>query len=239
MIAVIGDIHGCFYTLKDLVSNIKVKYPNIEIYTVGDLVDRGNFSCEVIEFIKTEKIKFTPGNHDYMFYHFINFPGSEMGGIWIYNGSEPTVNSYSGKVDEMHEHLELINQAPLFYDLPDCFISHAGISSYYKSRLPRNVLSNVEQINKIMTSNIMNDHGILWTRDSLMNLDKLQVVGHTRQKEVYHNKKNNTVYIDTSVYTGNKLSSIIVKDSEIIDILDVPTFKKILNNFAIILLILY
>jgi len=126
----------------------------------------------------------------------------------------------------MHKHLELIIKAPLFFDLPDCFISHAGISTYYKSRLPRKVLSNIEQVNKIMNENIMNDHGILWTRDSLMNLGKLQVVGHTRQKEVYHNKKNNAVYIDTSVYTGNKLSSIIVRDSEIIDILDVPTYKR-------------
>jgi len=226
MVAVIGDVHGCFYTLKDLVSNIKVKYPNIEIYCVGDLVDRGNFSYQVIEFIKAENIKFTTGNHDLMFYHFVHHPGSEMGRIWIYNGSEPTVNSYKDKVEEMHKHLELIIKAPLFFDLPDCFISHAGISTYYKSRLPRKVLSNVGQVNKIMNENIMNDHGILWTRDSLMNLGKLQVVGHTRQKEVYHNKKNNAVYIDTSVYTGNKLSSIIVRDSEIIDILDVPTYKR-------------
>ncbi len=226
MVAVIGDIHGCFYTLNDLVSNIKVKYPNIEIYSVGDLVDRGNFSYDVVEFIKAENIKFTPGNHDLMFYHFVHHPGSEMGRIWIYNGSEPTVNSYRDKVEEMHDHLELIIKAPLFYDLPDCFISHAGISSYFKSQLPRKVLSNVEQINKIMNDNIMNDHGILWTRDSLMNLDKLQVVGHTRHREVHHNKKNNSAYIDTSVYTGNKLSSIIVKDGEIIDIFDVPTYKK-------------
>ena len=191
MIAVIGDIHGCFYTLKDLVSNIKVKYPNIDIYSVGDLVDRGNFSYEVIEFIKEENIKFTAGNHDLMFYHFVHHPNSEMGRIWIYNGSEPTVDSYKDKVDEMHEHLEFIIKAPLFYDLPDCFISHAGISSYFKSRLPRKVLSNVEQITKIMNENIMNDHGILWTRDSLMDIGKLQVVGHTRQREVHHNKKNN------------------------------------------------
>lgn len=226
MVAVIGDIHGCFYTLKDLVSKIKDKYPDIEIYSVGDLVDRGNFSYDVVEFIKTEKIKFSAGNHDLMFYHFINHPESEMGRIWIYNGSEPTINSYKDKVDEMHKHLDFIIEAPLFYNVPDCFISHAGISSYYKSRLPRNVLSNVDQISKIMTSNIMNDHGILWSRDSLMNLGKLQVVGHTRQKEVRHVKKSNSVYIDTSVYTGNKLSSIVVKDSEIVDIVYVPTYKK-------------
>ena len=39
MIAVIGDVHGCFYTLKQLVDKIRTKYPSISIYCVGDLVD--------------------------------------------------------------------------------------------------------------------------------------------------------------------------------------------------------
>ncbi len=51
MIAVIGDIHGCFNTLKELVGKVKGKYPGIKIYSVGDLVDRGNFSYEVLDFI--------------------------------------------------------------------------------------------------------------------------------------------------------------------------------------------
>jgi len=40
MIAVIGDIHGCFYTLSELVLRIKAKYPDIPLYCVGDLIDR-------------------------------------------------------------------------------------------------------------------------------------------------------------------------------------------------------
>ena len=226
MVAVIGDIHGCFYTLKDLVSKIKAKYPDVELYSVGDLVDRGNFSYEVIEYIKAENIKFSAGNHDYMFYHFIHHPGSEMGRIWIYNGSEQTVDSYSQRVEEMHKHLELIDKAPLFYDLQDCFICHAGISTYYKSRLPKKMFSNTEQIVKVMSNDLMNEHGILWTRDSLMDIGKLQIVGHTRHREVTYHKKNNVVYIDTSVYTGNRLSAVVVHNNEIIDVLYTPTDKR-------------
>ncbi|HVO73095.1 MAG TPA: metallophosphoesterase, partial [Ignavibacteriaceae bacterium] len=74
MIAVIGDIHGCLNTLSDLVSKIEKKYPELNLYCVGDLIDRGNFSCEVMDFISKKNIKFTPGNHDYMFYYFIKFP---------------------------------------------------------------------------------------------------------------------------------------------------------------------
>ncbi len=55
MIAVIGDVHGCYYTLKQLVDKIRKKYPAISIYCVGDLVDRGNYSFEVIDFVTLRK----------------------------------------------------------------------------------------------------------------------------------------------------------------------------------------
>ena len=51
MIAVIGDIHGCYLTLVELYEQILKKYPDIKVYSVGDLVDRGNKSFEVMEFI--------------------------------------------------------------------------------------------------------------------------------------------------------------------------------------------
>ena len=96
----------------------------------GDLIDRGNFSFEVLEYVKNEGIKFTPGNHDYMFYYFIKKPTTNMGASWIYNGFEKTISSYDNKFDKISEHLDLITQAPLFFNLPECFISHAGISGH-------------------------------------------------------------------------------------------------------------
>ncbi len=57
-----------------------------------------------------------------------------------------------------------------------------------------------------MRNQVTNEHGILWTRDELIDIGKLQIVGHTRKENVMFNKLNNTVYVDTSVYTGNKLT---------------------------------
>jgi hypothetical protein len=59
-----------------------------------------------------------------------------------------------------------------------------------------------------------------------MDLGKLQIVGHTRQENVNHLKFNNTAYIDTSVYTGNKLSAVIVDEGKIINTLCVNTFPQ-------------
>ncbi len=229
MIAVIGDIHGCYYTLTELVKVIKSKYPDIKIYSVGDLVDRGKYSYEVVEYIKNEKIVFTPGNHDYMFLYFIEEPSSILGNAWIYNGSESTTVSYEKRVEKIPEHMEFIRTSSLFLNLDDCFISHAGISAYYKSKLQKNYLDNLDNLKKIINNNITSEHGILWTRDELVNIGKLQVVGHTRMNEVTLDEKSNTIYIDTSVYTGNKLSAVIVESNQVIEVLSVQTFDKDIN----------
>lgn len=223
MIAVIGDLHGCFYTLLDLIEKVRLKYPGIDIYSVGDLIDRGNFSFEVIEFIKNEKIPFTPGNHDYMFYYSINFPNSVMGNSWLFNGYENTLESYTNRAEKIKEHLNFIFNAPLFFNLGDCFISHAGISNYYKSFRFSKLLNNEDLLSEVLKKDIEANHSIIWARGELLNIGKLQVVGHTRRTEIVFNKTSNTVYIDTSAYAGNKLSAVIVNNNSIIDSISVPT----------------
>ena len=54
MVAVIGDVHGCYFTLTELYQKIQFKYPEVEVYCVGDLIDRGNYSREVVDFIVDE-----------------------------------------------------------------------------------------------------------------------------------------------------------------------------------------
>jgi serine/threonine protein phosphatase 1 len=226
MIAVIGDVHGCFYTLEELVERIRRIYPGIKIYCVGDLVDRGNFSYETVDFAITQGILTTSGNHDFMFYYFITDPNNDIGKNWIFNGYESTLASYSDKQDKIVEHLNYIINLPLYIDLPDCFISHAGISSYFKKDLNSVPLKNDGNFDQIIKENIHNEHGIIWNREQLLDLGKLQLVGHTRQENVNHLPFNNSAYIDTSVYTGNKLSSVIVEDGKIIDTLFVKTYRK-------------
>jgi serine/threonine protein phosphatase 1 len=226
MIAVIGDIHGCLYTLQSLIDQIRKKYPSIEIYTVGDLVDRGNFSYEVIELIKSENIKFTPGNHDYMMYYFIKNPTHEFGKPWPYNGYETTLMSYNDHFDKLPEHLDLIIKNPLYYNIEDCFISHAGISKSMKSQLPDNFKDDFKWLDEIASSNLNCEDGILWSRKSLLNIGKLQVVGHTIKKEVTLLEKSNAVYIDTGAFLGNKLCAVIVENNRVTDLLEERTHNS-------------
>jgi serine/threonine protein phosphatase 1 len=230
MVAVIGDIHGCFYTLKELVNQIRSRYPGVPLFAVGDLVDRGNFSYEVLSFVISQNIRFTPGNHDYMFYHFIKEPASIIGRAWLYNGSEATIKSYENRMQHISAHLDTIQKAPLFINLDDCFISHAGISSYYKKKINYSDGINEDSIDEILKSEITSEHGVLWTRDELLDIGKLQIVGHTRQEDINFDKVSNTLYIDTSVYTGNKLSAVVIEENRVVDKFSVQTFHADIKN---------
>ncbi|MEO8666384.1 MAG: metallophosphoesterase, partial [Ignavibacteria bacterium] len=62
-IAIIGDIHGCYHTLTDIFQHLKnVK----EVYSVGDLIDRGKYSKEVVGFCIENSIRAVKGNHEDM-----------------------------------------------------------------------------------------------------------------------------------------------------------------------------
>ena len=65
---IISDIHGFYYTLKDLVSRVLNIDPDAHFIFVGDYVDRGPYSKEVVEYIIDLQSKNMAtclrGNHD-------------------------------------------------------------------------------------------------------------------------------------------------------------------------------
>ena len=229
MVAVIGDIHGCYNTLKALVEKIRIQYKDIPIYCVGDLVDRGNFSSQVIEYVASEKIKFTLGNHDYMFYCNMREPFSIMARSWNYNGAETTIASYKENMSLMDKHLDFIIKTPLFYNLDDCFISHAGVSIKYQPLLIDNKFTD-EYLNDLFKKDLDDHHSIIWTRDNLLNLQKLQVVGHTHRKEIFHDKTSNSLYIDTTAYGNNKLTSVIIENNTCLEVIEQKSIQEDIND---------
>ena len=116
--------------------------------------------------------------------------------------------------------------SPLFIDLEDCFISHAGISSFYYPKINKNILDEPAKLNSFLIDELNSMHGVIWSRDVLINLGKLQIVGHTRYKEIYFHKKSNALYIDTSAYSGNKLSAVVIEKNDIVDKFSVPTIEE-------------
>lgn len=64
-VAVFGDAHGNASLLKKLIDKIRKEYGyDIEIWSCGDLIDRGGYEKEVVDLCLKENVKVVMGNHD-------------------------------------------------------------------------------------------------------------------------------------------------------------------------------
>lgn len=203
LIAVIGDIHGCFYTLQKLFESIKNECT--QVFTVGDLIDRGPYSKEVVQFCIDNNLMPVRGNHEDMLINAIgnssDIPAKREQNIDLYfsNRGDKTQKSYINSRDkkdfdvfkkemQSNGHLKWIKNLPLKYESKVLVITHAGI---------------IED---------GDEQSILWNRDIPKRLNKLQIFGHTSIKEVDYVGEY-FVNIDTACVYGNKLTALILEKS--------------------------
>ena len=50
---VVGDVHGCFETLRQALRGIDFEYGRDRLFSVGDLIDRGPNSIGALEWLET------------------------------------------------------------------------------------------------------------------------------------------------------------------------------------------
>ena len=65
----IGDLQGCFYSLQSLLDAVSFNKREDELWLVGDLINRGQCSLEVLDWCykHRDSIKIVLGNHDLHF----------------------------------------------------------------------------------------------------------------------------------------------------------------------------
>jgi len=114
---IIGDIHGCARTFLELVR--KLPTGNLQdIVLVGDLIDRGPRSKDVVEFVMENNVPCVLGNHEQMLLDWIE--GEEYrDGIWEMNGGVDTLKSYGEDNKIPFTHVRFIKSLPLFLEYPD------------------------------------------------------------------------------------------------------------------------
>ncbi|HEY3353925.1 MAG TPA: metallophosphoesterase [Polyangia bacterium] len=129
---VIGDIHGCALELQLLLRQLD---PRGAVFVfVGDYIDRGPQSKEVIETIldlrRRHEVVALMGNHEAMLLDFLRDPTSLAGGLFVYNGGSCTLASYADQFGQYaipDEHLEFLRHLPLWYEMPGHLVVHAGL----------------------------------------------------------------------------------------------------------------
>ncbi len=89
---IIADVAGQYDALMRLVA----KMPKDPFIFVGDLIDRGPKSKEVVEWVM-KNARSVLGNHEDMMIDFYRDTDRYEDGIWFMNGGETTAQSYVGR----------------------------------------------------------------------------------------------------------------------------------------------
>ncbi|PSB09658.1 serine/threonine protein phosphatase [Pleurocapsa sp. CCALA 161] len=123
---VIGDVHGHYDTLIALLDAVSPTSKD-EIYFLGDLIDRGPKSAQVVDLVMRNKFHCLRGNHEEMLLDVVGTGevSVDLYQSWLYSGGHATVDSYDSKIPQ--EHIDWIKGLPLYLDLGDYWLVHAGV----------------------------------------------------------------------------------------------------------------
>jgi serine/threonine protein phosphatase 1 len=124
---VIGDVHGHYEGLMNLLETVAPNDSD-QVYFLGDLIDRGPQSAQVVEFVKTSPYQSLLGNHEYLLLE--SFPNGKVYApalqAWLQSGGRSTIASYDD-MSHLLRHVEWIRTLPTYLDLGDIWLVHAGV----------------------------------------------------------------------------------------------------------------
>jgi len=125
----IGDIHGHYVGLRHLLDRVAPSSDD-SVYFVGDLIDRGPQSAKVVNYVRQQGFPCVLGNHEQLLLDAFakTREASQTLQAWLYSGGQSTLASYDHDVDLLTEHLEWFRTLPLYRDLGDIWLVHAGVS---------------------------------------------------------------------------------------------------------------
>lgn len=208
----IGDIHGKIYKLRNLRNRLHFDNESILIF-LGDYIDRGKHSFEVIEYLidlnKRYKCVFLKGNHEEMF---MNFMSGINENLFVQNGGYKTIESYEKHGYDISQptyyidrqipvtHIKFYQTLKNYYQTDDYIFVHAG--------LLEDVPLNKQPVDIL-----------LWERYDFINSNfdwgKKIIFAHTPNKEIL--KMHNKICIDTGAYyEDGKLTCVILPEESFI-----------------------
>lgn len=129
----VGDIHGRFSKLVDLMEEIKPQKDDTLVF-LGDYIDRGPKSYDVVDFIlkmgeENPNMITLRGNHeDFVISLFLGNQDQKMRNLWLkLNGGDQTLASYKGSGQFLKVHQDFYMNLPVSWETEKYFFCHAGI----------------------------------------------------------------------------------------------------------------
>ena len=201
----IGDIHGSFDQLQGLMEKIQIDYATDTLVFIGDYIDRGPGSVEVVDYLtdlkkRIPEIIFLKGNHEDMLEKYLN--GTDRF-TYLLNGGQNTLDSYLSKNPQSEsypipsDHMAFFKSLRLYYETEAYIFVHAGLR-------PKVPLASQET------------EDLLWIRDKFIyskyDFGKTVIFGHTPLEKPL--VESNKIGIDTGAVYGNALTCVQLPELE-------------------------
>lgn len=185
---VVGDVHGCFLTLKSLLFDLIKINKEDTVFFLGDYIDRGPRIKKTIDFfIDTLEsgwdFRFLMGNHEFMFVNSLN--GKDMFDLWMINQGKTTLESFKiwHYIELDQKYKDFFENLQYYFKLDDFILVHGTIDTESPSPLT-------------------NYEAMIWGRNYNINKSKIEnkrvIVGHTPKtlKEIKNSIDKDVIFLD-------------------------------------------
>lgn len=206
---VIGDVHGCYEPLLDLLKLIDCSRGTLIF--LGDYIDRGPDSKKIVSLViqlkkELPRVITLLGNHEAMFLRFLKGEGQQL---FLRSGGRVTLESYGidpggGSNHQSYipdEHMAFFNNLLLHWEDDQCLYVHAGMR-------PGIHLS------------MQTEEWCLWASEEFIksswNFGKRIIFGHTVFEKPFVRPEK--IGIDTGVVYGGRLTCLVLPDEEFISV---------------------
>ena len=200
---VVGDIHGCYDELTDLLDKAAVTEDD-RIVCVGDLITKGPKSKEVLELFMTDA-RFTTviGNHDLA-----------LRRKW--NGEDIDLNSAQKEAHkelkgEKDAYASFFNRMPFTIDLDTHLVVHAGLRPNVE--LYSQTTGDMTRL-RTLGPDRESDEGTPWYH--VYHGDKIVLFGHWPSAEPRRGRK--AIGLDTGCVYGYNLTGYIIEQDEFLTV---------------------
>ena len=200
---VVGDIHGCFDELCELLNVIKLQNQD-RVIAVGDLVVKGPKSAEVLDlFISDRRFSSVIGNHD-----------RKLRQRW--RGEPIQLTKEQRKtIEELELHrdryFEYLRRLPYTIDLDSHLVVHAGVRPGVP--LGRQMASDLTEI-RTMGADPTRRKGVPWF--DVYRGPKTILFGHWPAKKP--RRAEYAIGLDTACVYGGRLTAFIIEAGEFVSV---------------------
>lgn len=212
---IVGDVHGCFKEFLALLNEADYKSETHRLILVGDIINRGPFSLEMLKWVKTNGVEMVCGNHEQAFIKEV-----KRGGFL-----SPALQKLKKDMSkDLSQWLEWLEALPFYIEAKNFLVVHAGlVPEEHPKYSDPHLLMNIRTWDG-QGKDIKSEYNPAWY--SFYKDKKLVIYGHWASQGL--NVRKNTIGLDTGCVYGCKLSGVLLPEKKI---LQVPALKNYYSLF--------